>query len=95
MPEMPDDVLTRLRAFAREAPASAPELNEALRCIRIACPDFAFSGTGISRHATFTLRDAPPTVLSGRTYGDLLAQAARLITGVGDSGRDRRAPTKQ
>ncbi|MEO6528451.1 MAG: hypothetical protein ABIP93_17675 [Gemmatimonadaceae bacterium] len=90
MTELSEDHLARLRAFANKAPESAPELNEALRYVRLACPDFAFSGTGISRHATLTLHPGPPIELSGRTYGDLLAQAARRITGVLHESEERR-----
>ena len=81
MNDIPADVLDRLRVFASEPPMSAAELNEATRCVRVVCPDFAFSGGGIERRASFTLRDGVRKELAGRTHGDLLAQAAGIITG--------------
>lgn len=86
----PDDALQRLRAFATEHPVRAEELNEALHCIRAICPDFAFSGVRLSRRAAFTSPDGTRHELAGRTHGDLLGQAARLITGAPVTRDDRR-----
>jgi len=81
MTELSPDVFARLRAFAAAPPVSAEDLNEATRCVRLACPDFAFAGIGMNRRATFTLGPGASHQLSGRTHGDLLSQAAALITG--------------
>ncbi|HEV7992294.1 MAG TPA: hypothetical protein VGP25_10760 [Gemmatimonadaceae bacterium] len=83
-------MLDRLRAFASEPPEHAAELNEATRCVQSVCPDFAFSGTGIARRATFTLRDGTPKEVTGRTHGDLLSKAAGVITGKKAERIDRR-----
>lgn len=90
MSEIAPDVLSRLRAFASEAPESADELNDAMRCVLSVCPDFKITGTGIDRRATFTLRDGVAKELAGRTHADLLAQAAALITGKALDRVDRR-----
>ena len=90
MTEPSDDALARLRAFASESPKSAEELNEATRIVRSICPDFAVSGIGLDRRASLTLRDGVRKEFTGRTYGDLLAHAAALITGKSADREDRR-----
>jgi hypothetical protein len=83
MSGIPEDVIYRLRAFAAEPPERADEIHDALEYVRAVCPDFAFAGEGTRRRATLTLRDGVTKELAGTGEGDLLAQAASLITGRG------------
>ena len=88
MSAIPEHVMSRLRAFAAEPPESAEEINEALDCVRTVCPDFAYSAEGTPKSATLTLRGGVRKELAAVTVGELMADAASMITGRSRGQRD-------
>jgi hypothetical protein len=81
MDQIPDHILTRLRAYPNDvAPTSADEEHELLRLIRSVCADFAITADPIHvRRATLVFQDGTRRIVRGTTDAIVLARAARVL----------------